>query len=783
MPKEETAKEKKARKNISKDPRYRIITGLLLLLLALFLFVAFTSYLFTWKIDQSFVDWEKIFSSPAKEVANWAGKAGAWLAQLFITRWFGIAAFAVPFLLGLCGLQLLGLNPFPSFIRTVTLTVIGMILFSVLCGFFFNLSFGYLKTGLGGGHGYYVAQWLSAFIGKIGTGLFLLLATFTYLIFTFKGLWEYLVSLFTPAPATPSAAEEIPSDKTENSEAEAEEETTLSDTNSIELTLEKTSDDTIFPAINNEEPLEGIPEEYAGISSDEEELPEEILARFGPYDPHKDLPGYKFPPIDLLTDHKSGNVEVSQEELQNNKNKILETLKNYKIDIDKIKATIGPTVTLYEIIPAPGVRISKIKNLEDDIALSLSALGIRIIAPIPGKGTIGIEVPNRNPEIVSMRSVIASKKFQESIYELPIALGKTISNETLVADLARMPHLLIAGATGQGKSVGINAIITSLLYKKHPSELKFVMVDPKKVELALYNKLEKHYLAKLPGEEEPIITDFDKVKNTLASLVIEMENRYELLKRAGVRNIKEYNTKFIERRLNPEKGHRFLEYIVLVVDEFADLISAAGKEIELPIARLAQKARAIGIHLIIATQRPSTNVITGVIKANFPSRIAFRVVSMVDSRTILDQPGANQLIGRGDMLLMTGSDIIRAQCAFVDTPEVEKLTDFIGRQKGYPDAMYLPEPPSEGNEEGLLSGDPGKLDPLFADAARLIVSQQQGSTSLIQRKFSIGYNRAGRIMDQLYAKGIVGPSEGSKARQVLITDLDALENFLRSIEQ
>ena len=506
------------------------------------------------------------------------------------------------------------------------------------------------------------------------------------------------------------------------------------------------------------------------------------LHELGEYDPTKDLSSYKFPPLELLEDHKAGDSEVTNEELISNKEKIEETLKNFKIAITKIKATIGPTITLYEIIPAPGIRISKIKNLEDDIALSLSALGIRIIAPMPGRGTIGIEVPNRKPEIVSMRSVISSKRFQETKYELPIALGKTISNETYVADLAKMPHLLVAGATGQGKSVGLNAIITSLLYKKHPSQLKFVLVDPKKVELNLYEKLERHFLAKLPDAEEAIITDNQKVVHTLSSLNVEMDSRYELLKKAQVRTIKEYNVKFIARRLNPQNGHGYMPYLVLVIDEFADLIMTAGKEVELPIARMAQLARAVGIHLIVATQRPSTNIITGVIKANFPTRIAFKVASMIDSRTILDSPGANQLIGRGDMLITQGSDLIRLQCAFLDTPEVEKIADYIGNQRGYPTAHLLPEYEGAEISEEVSDVDLSKRDELFEDAARIVVMSQQGSTSLIQRKLSIGYNRAGRIIDQLEAAGIVGPFEGSKARQVLYPDEYSLERYLNALQ-
>ncbi|RKO68496.1 DNA translocase FtsK [Sphingobacterium puteale] len=542
---------------------------------------------------------------------------------------------------------------------------------------------------------------------------------------------------------------------------------------------------TIAPQAEPEPPLEvavipGLVVE--DIKEEKEITASDLVAQFGQYDPKLDLSGYQHPTLDLLRDYGTGKITINQHELEANKNKIVDTLRNYSIEIESIKATIGPTVTLYEIIPKPGVRISKIKNLEDDIALSLAALGIRIIAPMPGKGTIGIEVPNSSPEMVSMRSVLATEKFQKTDMDLPIALGKTISNEVYIADLAKMPHLLVAGATGQGKSVGINAILTSLLYKKHPAELKFVLVDPKKVELSLFKKVERHFLAKLPDEEEAIITDTKKVINTLNSLCIEMDQRYDLLKNAQVRNLKEYNAKFINRRLNPEEGHRFLPYIVLIVDEFADLMMTAGKEVETPIARLAQLARAVGIHLVIATQRPSVNIITGTIKANFPARLAFRVLSKVDSRTILDTGGADQLIGRGDMLLATGSDLIRIQCAFVDTPEVEQISDYIGAQRGYPSAFMLPEYVDENGEgSGSVDFDPKDRDQLFEEAARLIVMHQQGSTSLIQRKLKLGYNRAGRIIDQLEAAGIVGPFEGSKAREVLYPDEYSLEQYLETL--
>ena len=655
-----------------------------------------------------------------------------------------------------------------------------------------------------------MSAWLNNLIGRLGALLLLLLLLFVFLVFSFQGFLPFVKNLFAQGTsmvvqkgnvsAKASTAkvkekpEEIPSEEEEfisdpsltielndnelgsevipepeTSQAEFEISAKVEQANPVANTDTNSASDgfTVEKAEGSDEPLE-------------DDSPVDRLEELGEYNPLLDLSNYKFPGLGLLADHKLENSEVSKEELVSNKNKIVETLSHYKIKIEKIKATIGPTITLYEIVPAPGIRISKIKNLEDDIALSLAALGIRIIAPIPGKGTIGIEVPNQKPEIVSMKSILSSPRFQESKFELPVAIGKTISNDTFVFDLTKMPHLLVAGATGQGKSVGLNAILTSLLYKKHPSELKLVLVDPKKVELTLYTNIEKHYLAMLPDSEEAIITDTHKVVNTLNSLTVEMDNRYDLLKKALVRNIKEYNAKFKARRLNPEKGHRFLPYIVLVVDEFADLIMTAGKEIEAPIARIAQLARAVGIHLIIATQRPSTNIITGIIKANFPARIAFRVTSMIDSRTILDSPGANQLIGRGDMLMSAGSDMIRLQCAFVDTPELEKITEFISAQQGYPTAHMLPEYVAEGSNE-IGEVDLSKRDEMFDDAARLVVNHQQGSTSLIQRKFSIGYNRAGRIIDQLEAAGVVGPYEGSKARQVLFSDEYSLEQFLKTL--
>jgi S-DNA-T family DNA segregation ATPase FtsK/SpoIIIE len=683
-----------------------------------------------------------------------------------------------------------------------------IIIVSVLFGFFATSA-----PELGGTIGYELNLFLQDYIGKTGTLLSLFFGLIVYLIFKIKLSPEKIQSYFhstkdqfkselnaIKTPQKPESAynleefaieEEDPELdnihlKTEDTQFEINKEAlkpTISNSSEIDL------NPVLKPVQMNVNPVTPVTapvhtEEFVIEKAEEEDIIEEnlasrLVADFGLFDPTLDLSNYKFPTIDLLKEYSTGGITINQEELEENKNKIVDTLRNYKIEIAQIKATVGPSVTLYEIVPEAGIRISKIKSLEDDIALSLSALGIRIIAPIPGKGTIGIEVPNKNPTMVSMKSVIGSAKFQEAEMELPIALGKTISNETFVVDLAKMPHLLMAGATGQGKSVGLNAVLTSLLYKKHPAEVKFVLVDPKKVELTLFNKIERHYLAKLPDAGDAIITDNAKVVNTLNSLCVEMDNRYSLLKDAMVRNIKEYNDKFKARKLNPEAGHRFLPYIILVVDEFADLIMTAGKEVEIPIARLAQLARAIGIHLIIATQRPSVNVITGLIKANFPARIAFRVTSKIDSRTILDTQGADQLIGRGDLLYTNGNDVVRVQCAFIDTPEVEKITDFIGSQKAYATAYLLPE--FVGEETGInLDMDISERDTLFREAAEIIVNAQQGSASLLQRKLKLGYNRAGRLIDQLEAAGIVGPFEGSKARSVNISDLSALDQFFNN---
>lgn len=782
---EKTKKEKKPNRfqRFFTDEKFKITLGIALIFFGAYLTLSFVSYFFTWKADQSFENGE-ILSEASVTVENWSGKSGAKIASFFINSCFGISSFGFPFMLFITGLRLITVRLLPLR-KTLLITLSVIILSSLVFGFLFGTAGGFLGSGLGGSYGYFITQWLNSILGIFGTALLLILTTLLFLFLTVHSSVEWfknlVSSLFTGRQSKVKAQPVTETSEPVNSQDESDPtDDSFKVIHPVHAEgLNKVDDDvelTVEEHIAREEPALSV------RNPEPEEIARQLVEELGNYDPTLDLRNYKYPPVELLEDHRSENSQVSNEELISNKNKIVETLGNYKIQIDKIKATIGPTVTLYEIVPAPGIRISRIKSLEDDIALSLSALGIRIIAPMPGKGTIGIEVPNLKPEIVSMRSLIASRKFQDSGAEIAIAIGKTISNETFVFDLTKMPHLLVAGATGQGKSVGLNAIITSILYKKHPSQIKFVLVDPKKVELTLYSRIERHFLAKLPDSEEAIITDTQKVINTLQSLTMEMENRYELLKNAQVRNIKEYNERFLARRLNPQSGHRYLPYIVVVIDEFADLIMTAGREIETPIARLAQLARAIGIHLIIATQRPTTNIITGVIKANFPARIAFRVSSMIDSRTILDSPGANQLIGRGDLLFAGGSDMIRLQCAFIDIPELERITDFIGNQQAYPTAHLLPEYSGEDGSAGENSEvDLRKRDEMFDEAARLVVMHQQGSTSLIQRKFSIGYNRAGRIMDQLEAAGIVGPFEGSKARQVLFVDEQSLEQFLSTL--
>jgi S-DNA-T family DNA segregation ATPase FtsK/SpoIIIE len=760
----------------------KLIFGSLFMLLGALMFISFLSFLFTHKIDQSIVDQ---FPNRTPEAQNWTSLLGAWISDLFILKGFGIAAFIIAGLVFLMGVYI-ALDINKSKLRSHWIWgILTTIWLSTFFGFFSHqLDF------LGGVIGYETNQILQDYTGKIGTIFILVFGFIVFAAIKLKFTAQTFINVFKRSKKTISddfkneeetvvAFDNNLSDEAQQIKEAYLEPTIKKDTDlkvETQTKTDKAKEESVKNTANDNDleiEIEAIKEE----TSETDNLSSKLVEDFGQFDPTLELSNYKFPPIDLLKKYDTEGITINQDELEENKNKIVETLSNYKIGIDSIKATIGPTVTLYEIVPEAGIRISKIKNLEDDIALSLSALGIRIIAPIPGKGTIGIEVPNKKATIVSMRSVIASQKFQKSDMALPIALGKTISNETFVVDLAKMPHMLMAGATGQGKSVGLNAVLTSLIYKKHPAEVKFVLVDPKKVELTLYNKIERHYLAKLPDSEEAIITDNNKVINTLNSLCIEMDNRYEMLKNAACRNIAEYNAKFKARKLNPNDGHAFLPYIVLVVDEFADLIMTAGKEVETPIARLAQLARAIGIHLIIATQRPSVNVITGIIKANFPARIAFRVTSKIDSRTILDGSGADQLIGRGDMLFTQGNDMIRLQCAFVDTPEIEDITDFIGSQKAYPDAHLLPE--YVGEESGTsLDIDIADRDQLFREAAEIIVTAQQGSASLLQRKLKLGYNRAGRIIDQLEAAGIVGPFEGSKARQVLFTDLTSLHQFL-----
>lgn len=763
----------------------KLVLGSFLVLLGLLLFIAFVSFLFTGKADQSTLT---EFTSRDVKPQNWLNKTGAWLSDFFIQRGFGIASFIFAGLIFLSGVFVLTNSSTKKLRKHWFWGTLIVIWLAIFFGFFTEK-----LDILGGTIGFEMNLFLQDYLGKIGTSLLLVFFLITYLAIRFKVTADTFKNLFQRASKdiknefnTVTDDVTVPIDNDLTAEAEDIK-------SAFELDIEKPTDEQEELAQETKPKPKSEPEkEEAEMTIEVEKVAEELsetdnlsnklVEDFGQFDPTLELSNYKFPSLDLLKKYESEGITINQEELEENKNRIVETLNNYKIGIASIKATIGPTVTLYEIVPDAGIRISKIKNLEDDIALSLSALGIRIIAPIPGKGTIGIEVPNKNSTIVSMRSVIASQKFQKSDMQLPIALGKTISNETFVVDLAKMPHLLMAGATGQGKSVGLNAVLTSLLYKKHPAEVKFVLVDPKKVELTLFNKIERHYLAKLPDSEDAIITDNTKVINTLNSLCIEMDNRYEMLKNALCRNIAEYNAKFKARKLNPNDGHQFLPYIVLVVDEFADLIMTAGKEVETPIARLAQLARAIGIHLIIATQRPSVNVITGIIKANFPARIAFRVTSKIDSRTILDGSGADQLIGRGDMLYTQGNDMIRIQCAFVDTPEVEEITDFIGSQKAYPEAYMLPE--YVGEESGTsLDVDINDRDALFRDAAEIIVTAQQGSASLLQRKLKLGYNRAGRLIDQLEAAGIVGGFEGSKARQVLVPDLAALNQLLENESQ
>ncbi len=820
-------KSRKKRRTAKKDndKRFIRVTGLFFLIIALYLFLAFTSYLWTWKLDDDFFSLtiSQILFDHKIIVENIMGRFGAAISFIFIKEWFGIASYIFIFLLFYFGLRfLLGISLFP--LRKT-------LLFSLFFLFFISIATAYIYYNknyliLGGTVGYQTNVWLAGFFGRAGTGIMLFFIITSFLLFNFYAeiikILSKTIKLFNvfEKPKKTDEEEKTVFEKIDDKENDKEEfdfeiiekydkkaidkeiheSEDVEKQEEVEFTIDDLSEsqkeedkDEASEEENEDQPPANDDIISAGSIDlgeeservvDDTELNEETTEEedFSLYDPKLELSEFKTPGAELLKEHQQDKTPVDKKGIESNKNRIIETLNNYDIKIDRIRATIGPTVTLYEIVPAPGIRISKIKNLEDDIAMSLAALGIRIIAPMPGKGTIGIEVPNKNPEIVSMRSMLLSDTFQNTDFDLPIALGKTITNEVYITDLTKMPHMLIAGATGQGKSVGINAILASILAKKHPSEVKFILIDPKKVELSLFSKLEKHYLAKLNDEEDAIITDVRKVVNTLNSLTVEMDRRYDLLKEGKVRTVKEYNQKFLNRRLNPKKGHRFLPYIVLVVDEFGDLIMVAGKEVEMPIARLAQLARAVGIHLIIATQRPSVNIITGVIKANFPVRIAFKVTSKVDSRTILDTGGADQLIGKGDMLLSMSGHITRLQCPFINTEEVEIITDFIGNQRGYSEAFYLPEVEDDTESAGMKQADAEDRDELFEEAARVIVTHQQGSTSLIQRKLKLGYNRAGRIIDQLEQAGIVGPFEGSKAREVKISDLMALEQFLKEIK-
>lgn len=794
-----------------KNETTHFVIGLISVIFAVYLLLAFTSFFFTGAADQSILDNQQPgeLMQTTNHVKNYAGARGAQLAEFLINECFGLAAYFIILFLAVVGMKLMKAYQFRIWKWFMSCSIL-LVWFSITLGFIFDGTFGDSFVYPGGLHGHNVSNWLISQVGMPGLALLLLITALLFFIYLSSETIQVIRKALRPnfkrknkgnaAPTKENSAKETPKKEEIKKEyinpgpAIVDFELEQSD----KTKEEKTDDEIPFPFERKQAVEPQRVQEPADENEDEEiisdgpdftisdEAKEDDEAYQGPvmppYNPRLDLENYKFPTLDLLNQYGDDGPNIDMEEQNTNKDRIIKVLRSFGIEISSIKASVGPTITLYEITPAEGVRISKIRNLEDDIALSLSALGIRIIAPIPGKGTIGIEVPNANPRIVPMQSILNSKKFQETTYELPVALGKTITNEVFMVDLAKAPHMLVAGATGQGKSVGLNAIVTSLLYKKHPAELKFVIVDPKKVEFAIYAPIEKHFLAKLPDGEDAIITDVTKVVQTLNSLCIEMDARYDLLRKAGCRNIKEYNAKFISRQLNPEKGHRFMPYIVIIIDEFGDLIMTAGKEVELPICRIAQLARAVGIHAIIATQRPTTNIITGTIKANFPARVAFRVAAMMDSRTILDRSGAQQLIGKGDMLYLQGNDPVRVQCAFVDTPEVEKIANHISKQQGYPTAFMLPEYVGEESDSSVGDVDMNRLDPMFEDAARLVVIHQQGSTSLIQRKFSIGYNRAGRIMDQLEKAGIVGPTQGSKARDVLCMDETDLEMRLNNLQ-
>jgi S-DNA-T family DNA segregation ATPase FtsK/SpoIIIE len=795
------------------DDSTLFITGLIILMLCVYTTISLFSFFFTGAVDQSkiegisFFHWGKIDG-----IANWTGTRGAILSNILMNRWFGVSTFFLLIYICLIGLRLMKVkyvNLLKTFILYAVLTIWSSLVLAFFLGGFFKDTVIYI----GGGHGFALSDLLINNFGTSGTFMIIIVLTVLVMTFVTSKTIPFLRKIFKakPRPDTerkekkevvtvPKQEEPEPKSKkrpfwsrekkTDNPDDKQSEKDKQNNGSTRVVSGDKNPNNSdkdfeVVVPVDEEFIVPPPPEKWIAPPVSKEEIDEEsndLVKELGVYDPKLELSGYKTPPLDLLKKYGQAETQVDMAEQNDNKNRIIQTLKNYGVEIKSIKATVGPTVTLYEIVPEDGIKISKIRNLEDDIAMNLAALGIRIIAPMPGKGTVGIEVPNKDPQIVSMHSILASRKYQESTLELPIALGKTITNDVFMVDLAKLPHLLVAGATGQGKSVGLNAAITSLLYKKHPAELKFVLIDPKMVEFSIYSTIEKHFLAKLPDAEKPIITDFTKVIYTLNSLTKEMDDRYELLEKAGSRNVKEYNAKFISRRLNPMKGHRYMPYIVVIIDEFGDLIMTAGKEIEQPIARIAQKARAVGIHMIIATQRPTTNIITGTIKANFPARIAFKVMAMVDSRTILDGSGANQLVGRGDLLFTQGSDMTRVQCAFVDTPEVEQISRFISNQQAYPTAYILPEysDSEDGDKPGAV--DLSNLDPLFDEAARLIVIHQQGSTSLIQRKFAIGYNRAGRLMDQLEVAGIVGPSQGSKPRDVYVQDEYTLEKILNSLK-
>ena len=822
MAKKKTDKEtepKKISKNrfttFFKSETTHFVIGLISVIFSVYLLLAFTSFFFTGAADQSILDNQQPgeLMQTTNHVKNYAGARGAQLAEFLINECFGIAAYFIILFLAVAGMKMMKAYQFRVWKWFMSCSIL-LVWFSITLGFIFDGTFSDSFIYPGGLHGHNVSAWLVSQIGMPGLGLLLLITALLFFVYLSSETINMIRKALHPnfrrkKKDTATVTDNENNDTSIKPKREEKKEYSNPQPAVVDFELEQPMkvevgskeeevSNTPFPFEEkqmsepqrpmpteaNEEEEEDNDEPDFTVSDDTSEEDAEYKGpALQPYNPRLDLENYKFPTLDLLNQYEDNGPNIDMEEQNANKDRIIKVLRSFGIEISSIKASVGPTITLYEITPAEGVRISKIRNLEDDIALSLSALGIRIIAPIPGKGTIGIEVPNANPRIVPMQSILNSKKFQETTMELPIALGKTITNEVFMVDLAKAPHMLVAGATGQGKSVGLNAIVTSLLYKKHPAELKFVIVDPKKVEFSVYTPIERHFLAKLPDGEDAIITDVSKVVQTLNSLCVEMDTRYDLLRKAGCRNIKEYNAKFISRQLNPEKGHRFMPYIVIIIDEFGDLIMTAGKEVELPICRIAQLARAVGIHAIIATQRPTTNIITGTIKANFPARVAFRVAAMMDSRTILDRSGAQQLIGKGDMLYLQGNDPVRVQCAFVDTPEVERIANYISKQQGYPTAFMLPEYVGEESESSIGEVDMNRLDPMFEDAARLVVIHQQGSTSLIQRKFSIGYNRAGRIMDQLEKAGIVGPTQGSKARDVLCMDETDLEMKLNNLQQ